>query len=143
MSPHEAVAAVRQVFQQYVDDWNAPNIDAVLAILADDVVQMPPDTVIVGKEALSADWRQYLEENADVWEPTIDDPSPLMAKALRSFVGTLLADGNWCLNSGSSGNQACDTGVAAPSPQFTARPRAGRRAFGKRVAYFWRVVPKI
>jgi uncharacterized protein (TIGR02246 family) len=73
MSPHEAVAAVRQVFQQYVDDWNAPNIDAVLAILADDVVQMPPDTVIVGKEALSADWRQYLEENADVWEPTIDE----------------------------------------------------------------------
>jgi ketosteroid isomerase-like protein len=73
MSPQAAVAAVRQVFQQYVDDWNAPNVDAVLAILADDVVQMPPDTVIVGKEALSADWRQYLGENADVWEPTIDE----------------------------------------------------------------------
>jgi uncharacterized protein (TIGR02246 family) len=73
MPPQAAVAAVRQVFQQYVDDWNAPNIDAVLAILADDVVQMPPDTVTVGKDALSADWRQYLEENADVWEPTIDE----------------------------------------------------------------------
>ncbi len=73
MSPEAAVAAVRQVFQQYVDDWNAPNIDAVLAILADDVVQMPPDTVFVGKESLSADWRRYLEENTDTWEPTIDE----------------------------------------------------------------------
>ena len=73
MSPQAAVAAVRQVFEQYVDDWNAPNIDAVLAILADDVVQMPPDTVIVGKEALSADWRSFFAENTDVWEPTIDE----------------------------------------------------------------------
>ena len=73
MLPQAAVAAVRQVFQQYVDDWNAPNIDAVLAVLADDVVQMPPDTVIVGKEALSANWRSFFAENTDVWEPTIDE----------------------------------------------------------------------
>ena len=73
MSPEAAVAEVRQIFQQYAADWNAPDIDAVLAVLADDVVQMPPDTVIVGKEALGASWRQYLEENDDVWEPTIDE----------------------------------------------------------------------
>ena len=73
ISPQAAVDAVRQVFQQYVDDWNAPDIDAVLAILDDDVVQMPPDTVIVGKDALGAAFRQYLEEIEDVWEPTIDE----------------------------------------------------------------------
>ena len=73
LSPQTAVAEVRQVFQQYVDDWNAPNIDAVLAVLADDVVQMPPDTVIVGKEALSANWRSFFAENTIVWEPTIDE----------------------------------------------------------------------
>lgn len=73
MLPEAAVAAARQVFLQEVEDWNAGNIDAVLAIIADDVVQMGPDTVVVGKEALSARWRQHLEQNTDIWEPTIDE----------------------------------------------------------------------
>jgi ketosteroid isomerase-like protein len=73
MSPEAAVAEVRQVFQQYVDDWNASNIEAVLAVLDDEVVQMPPNEVIVGKEALSAGWRSYLAENTVLWEPTIDE----------------------------------------------------------------------
>ncbi|KPJ88334.1 MAG: hypothetical protein AMS18_13455 [Gemmatimonas sp. SG8_17] len=73
MSPQAAVAAVRQVIQQEIDDWNAGDLDAVLAIFADDVVRMLPDTVTVGKEALPLRWRQHLEENSDVWEPTIDE----------------------------------------------------------------------
>ena len=73
VSPQAAVAAVRQVFEQYVDDWNASNLDAVLSVLDDGVVQMPPNEVIVGKEALSADWRSFFAENIDVWEPTIDE----------------------------------------------------------------------
>ncbi len=73
MSPQAAVAAVRQVFEQYADDWNSENLDEVFAVLADDVVQMPPHTVSVGKEALSADMRSFFAENTDVWEPTIDE----------------------------------------------------------------------
>ena len=73
LSPQTAVAEVRQVFQQYVEDWNASNIEAVLAVLDDEVVQMGPTEVTVGKEALSADWRSFFAENTDVWEPTIDE----------------------------------------------------------------------
>ena len=67
------MAEVRQVFQQYVDDWNAVNLDGVFAVLAVDVVQMRPDSTFVGKEALSANWRSFFAENTDVWEPTIDE----------------------------------------------------------------------
>lgn len=72
-SPEEAVAQVREVFHQYQADWNAPNLDGVLGVLADDVVQMTPDTVFVGKEALAASWQEWFQERTDHWEPTIDD----------------------------------------------------------------------
>jgi ketosteroid isomerase-like protein len=55
MSPQAAVAVVRQVFQQQVDEWNAPDVNTVLAILVDDAVQMPPDTV-AGRVG-TTDWR--------------------------------------------------------------------------------------
>ena len=73
LSPEEAVAQVREVFQQYQADWNAPNLDGVFDVLADDVVQMAPDTVFVGKDALAANWREWHEERTDRWEPVIDD----------------------------------------------------------------------
>lgn len=73
LSPEEAVAQVRQVFQQYQADWNAPNLDGVLGVLADDVVQMAPDAVFVGKDALAENWREWFEERTDHWEPVIDD----------------------------------------------------------------------
>lgn len=73
MSPADAVAEVRQVFEDYVSNWNAANIEGVLAVVADDAVQMGPDWVYVGKEALSAEWRDFLGQNSDTWEPTIDE----------------------------------------------------------------------
>lgn len=73
LSPEEAIAQVRQVFQQYQADWNAPDLDGVLSVLADDVVQMAPDSVFVGKDALAANWREWFEERTDHWEPVIDD----------------------------------------------------------------------
>jgi uncharacterized protein (TIGR02246 family) len=73
LSPEEAVAQVRQVFQKYQADWNAPNLEGVLDVLADDVVQMTPDTVFVGKDALGANWREWFEDRTDQWEPVIDD----------------------------------------------------------------------
>jgi len=73
LSSEEAVAQVREVFRQYQADWNAPNLDGVLGVLADDVVQMAPDTVFVGKDALAANWREWFEERTDHWEPVIED----------------------------------------------------------------------
>jgi ketosteroid isomerase-like protein len=45
----------------------------VTATLADDVVQMTPDTVIRGKTALAASWAPYLANNAVTWTPTVLD----------------------------------------------------------------------
>lgn len=73
VSPEEAVAQVRQVFQEYQDDWNATNLEGVFDVLDEDVVQMGPTDVFLGKAALSASWREHLTENEDLWEPVIDD----------------------------------------------------------------------
>jgi uncharacterized protein (TIGR02246 family) len=73
VSPQEAVAQVRQVFERYQADWNASDIDAVLGVLADDAVQMSPGSVLVGKESLAASWREWFEQNTDLWEPVIDE----------------------------------------------------------------------
>lgn len=45
----------------------------MLGVLADDVVQMAPDTVFVGKDALAANWREWFDDRTDHWEPVIDD----------------------------------------------------------------------
>ena len=73
VSPQEAMAQVRQVFEQYQADWNASDIDGVLGVLADDAVQMGPAFVLVGKESLAASWNEWFEENTDLWEPVIDE----------------------------------------------------------------------
>lgn len=73
VSPQEAVVQVRQVFEQYQADWNASDIDGVLSVLADDAVWMSPGSVLVGKEALAASWREWFEQNTDLWEPVIDE----------------------------------------------------------------------
>ena len=72
-SSEAAVAEVRQLFQQFVDDWNAADLDKVMALIADDFVQMQPDTVFAGKQAMEADWRQHLEQNTDAWSPNIKE----------------------------------------------------------------------
>ena len=67
-------AAVREVFEQSVEKWNANDLDGLMAFIADDVVQMPPGrSTIDGKEALRSDWEKFLSENSDKWEPTIED----------------------------------------------------------------------
>ena len=66
-------AAVRQTFDQYNTTWDLQNIEGVLAFLAEDVVQLPPDSTFIGKAALSARWRNWLTANTDVWYPTVRD----------------------------------------------------------------------
>lgn len=68
--------AVKAVFDQYVKHWNAPDMDAVEALLDPEVVQLvqgTTDTTFVGREALMASWRQLVSENTDVWSPTVLD----------------------------------------------------------------------
>jgi ketosteroid isomerase-like protein len=72
-TPEEAVAQVRELFSEYQADWNNGDLEGVFGVLAEDVVQMGPTSVFVGKDALMADWRRHMNENEDVWTPTIDD----------------------------------------------------------------------
>ena len=68
--------AVKAVFDQYVKQWNVPDMDAVEALLDPDVaqiVQNSPDTTFIGRDALMASWRQLVSENTDVWSPTVLD----------------------------------------------------------------------
>jgi ketosteroid isomerase-like protein len=68
--------AVKAVFDQYVKDWNVPDMDAVEALLDPEVVQLvqsTPDTTFVGRDALMASWRKLVSENTDVWSPTVLD----------------------------------------------------------------------
>ena len=67
---------VKAVFDQYVKDWNVPDMDAVEALLDPEVVQLvqsTPDTTFVGRDALMASWRKLVSENTDVWSPTVLD----------------------------------------------------------------------
>jgi ketosteroid isomerase-like protein len=68
----EAQSAVQEAFQRYVDNWNKRNFEGVSEFLADDIVQMPPDhPAFIGKKALVADWKKFMEEYTDTWEPSI------------------------------------------------------------------------
>jgi len=67
-------AAVKQVFRQMVEKWNAADLDGLIAFFADDYVQMPPGRPeIVGKKALRAAWDQFLSENTHTLKTSIED----------------------------------------------------------------------
>lgn len=66
-------AAIRKVFKQMEETWNAADLEALMAFIAEDVVQMPPNRpTIEGKEALRSDWENFLSENTDIWKPSIE-----------------------------------------------------------------------
>ena len=65
--------AIQMVYKQYVDKWNAADLDGVMAYIADDFVHLPPgDLANVGKEAIHSRWEQYLAENISRWESSIE-----------------------------------------------------------------------
>jgi len=67
-------AAIREILQRNEDSWNAADPEAVLKDYAEDIVQMPPEEpAIVGKEALRASWREFLDKNTSVWDLTTED----------------------------------------------------------------------
>jgi ketosteroid isomerase-like protein len=68
----EAQSEVQELFRKYADDWNKGNIEAVSEFLAEEIVQMPPgQPAFIGKKALVADWKKYMEEYTYSWEPSI------------------------------------------------------------------------
>ncbi|MCI0551410.1 MAG: DUF4440 domain-containing protein [Anaerolineae bacterium] len=69
--------AIRQILQQFQraeDKWNRGDLGGVMAYIADNVVQMPPNgPAIIGKKSLQAEWTQFLEQNNNNWHPSIED----------------------------------------------------------------------
>lgn len=107
LSPEEAVSQVREVFQRYQADWNAPNMEGVLAVLADDVVQMSPDTVFVGRDALAANWREWFADREDHWETFVQDVRA--SKDLVFVVGDFIE--TWTFVSTGEGDSTAGEGV--------------------------------
>lgn len=62
---------LREAFDKTAEVWNGGDIAAIGAGLADDVTQLQPEQVFVGKETLMARWAEFLNQNADVWTPTV------------------------------------------------------------------------
>lgn len=66
-------AAIKQVFRQFVDKWNAADLDGVMATMADNFVEMPPgNPMIIGKEPLRSSYEQFLSKNSYMWKATIE-----------------------------------------------------------------------
>ena len=68
-----AAAEALAVFEGTPAPWNAGDAASVLATVADEVVQLQPDTVLRGKEALTARWSDYLAQHTATWVPTVID----------------------------------------------------------------------
>lgn len=67
----DPAAEVRALFLDQTSSWNAGDPEPTIAALADDVIQMQPDTVHRGKAALSKAWRAYFAANTPTWTPTV------------------------------------------------------------------------
>lgn len=66
-----APASAQDAFLELQRLWNAGDLEAVRAMVAEDVVQMSETHVHVGKAALMASWEKLMEENTDIWSPTV------------------------------------------------------------------------
>ena len=66
-------AAVSEALEQYVEKWNASVLNAIMVLMADDVVALPPgNPAIIGKEALRSANEQFFLKNTEIWKPTIE-----------------------------------------------------------------------
>ena len=65
------VQSLQEAYDQTLQAWQSADLEAIAAGLADDMVQMQPGQVFVGKEAMMARWTTFLGENTDVWTPTV------------------------------------------------------------------------
>lgn len=72
-STQDDETAIRQLFGQMIEKWNADDLDGFMAHVADDVVQMPPgQPAVVGKEALHSAYEGFVSAYDDTWEPSIE-----------------------------------------------------------------------
>jgi uncharacterized protein (TIGR02246 family) len=66
-------AAIKQLYKQMEEKWNAADLDGWMAIYADDIVQMAPGRpATVGKEVLSSGYKKFLSEYTDTWKVLIE-----------------------------------------------------------------------
>ena len=114
-------AAVSEALEQYVEKWNAEDLDGIMALMADDVVALPPGyPAIIGKKALRSDNEQFFSKNTEIWKPTIEyievsgDLAFVRAKELltttpkdSSETKTLIGKGIYIFRRGEDGSWRC------------------------------------
>jgi len=73
-SSTDEYAVIYETMESMAAAWNAADLEASLAFFAEDFTQMPPgENARVGLDVIAARWREILEENTDLWEPTITE----------------------------------------------------------------------
>ena len=65
--------ALRALIRQFDADFKAGNLDGVIALYADDAVQMPPNSpIVIGKDSLRSGYEGFLEANTAEHTPPTD-----------------------------------------------------------------------
>ncbi len=66
--------ALRALIRQFDADFKAGNLDGVIALYADDAVQMPPNSpIVIGKDSLRSGYEGFLEANTVEISSTVED----------------------------------------------------------------------
>jgi uncharacterized protein (TIGR02246 family) len=66
--------ALRELSRQGVAEFNAGNLDGLMALYADDAVQMPPNNpIIIGKDSLRSGFEEFLAANTSELSSTVED----------------------------------------------------------------------
>ncbi len=118
-SSTDEYAIIYQTMESMAATWNAADLEASRMFFAVEFTQMPPGEVArVGLDAVNAVWVQFLDENTDVWEPSITEVQivgdlafvrgsardtatpkaggePLSAESNALWIFKRLADGSW------------------------------------------------
>ncbi len=68
------VEAFRALIRQLDAEFNAGNLDGVMALYADDAVQMPPNNpIIIGKDSLRSGFEEFFAANTIELSGTVED----------------------------------------------------------------------
>jgi len=66
--------ALRELSRQGVAEFNAGNLDGLMALYADDAVHMPPNNpIIIGKDSLRSGFEEFLAANTSELSSTVED----------------------------------------------------------------------
>jgi uncharacterized protein (TIGR02246 family) len=65
---------IYRTMESLAQAWNSGDLEATRVFFADEFTQMPPNEVArVGLEEVNNIWVEFLDENTDVWEPTLSE----------------------------------------------------------------------